>query len=152
MDAAFGYVGDALNGHGLQLYFKWMHTLREGRPLPQQRVSGFYRTWPLVVPTLTILCKLFVLISPPGALSQRQQGGWDQLSRLLVLYPTNDIEISDAQVHGEVQEVGNMWFWCPRGNRWKIIRKEEEWIQRIQLIEGQVNLITSSHCLFSSEQ
>jgi len=42
---------------------------------------------------------LFVLISPPGALGQRQQGGWDWLSRPLVLSPTNDIEISDARVH-----------------------------------------------------
>jgi hypothetical protein len=53
---------------------------------------------------------MFVQISPPGAQSLRQQGGWDWLSRPLVLYPTNDIEISDAQVHEEAQEVGNMWF------------------------------------------
>ena len=42
---------------------------------------------------------LFVRFSPPSALYQRQQGGLDWLSRPLVLYPTNDIEISDAQVH-----------------------------------------------------
>jgi hypothetical protein len=44
---------------------------------------------------------MFVQISPPGARSLRQQGGWDWLSRPLVLSPTNDIEISDARVHEE---------------------------------------------------
>jgi len=34
----------------------------------------------------------------------------DWLSRPLVFYPTNDIEISDAQGHQKAQEVGNMWF------------------------------------------
>ena len=47
--------------------------------------------------------RMFVLISPPGALIQHQQGGWDQLSRLWVLSSTNDIYISDAQVHEEVR-------------------------------------------------
>jgi len=45
--------------------------------------------------------EMFVQISPPGAQSLRQQGGWDWLSRPSVLSPTNDIEISDAQVHEE---------------------------------------------------
>jgi hypothetical protein len=44
---------------------------------------------------------MFVQISPPGAQGLRQQGGWDWLSRPLVLSPTNDIEISDARVHEE---------------------------------------------------
>ena len=44
---------------------------------------------------------MFVQISPPGAQSLRQQGGWDWLSRPSVLSPTNDIEISDARVHEE---------------------------------------------------
>jgi hypothetical protein len=46
---------------------------------------------------------MFVLISPPGALSQHQQGGWGQLSRFRVLSSTNDIYISDAQVHEEAR-------------------------------------------------
>ena len=44
---------------------------------------------------------MYVQISPPGAQSLRQQGGWDWLSRPSVLSPTNDIEISDARVHEE---------------------------------------------------
>lgn len=42
---------------------------------------------------------LFVRFSPPDAHGRHQQGGMDGLSRPFVLYPTNDIEISDAQVH-----------------------------------------------------
>jgi hypothetical protein len=59
---------------------------------------------------------MFVLISPPGALFQHQQGGWDQLSRLWGFSSTNDNFISDAHVHEKVQEVGNMWVFNDKMN------------------------------------
>ena len=46
---------------------------------------------PTFQPNICAIYEMSVQISPPGALCQRQQGGWDGLSRPLVLYPTNDI-------------------------------------------------------------